>query len=160
MTHNGKISANVNGAGESGNGKDSLSERNEKGQFKSGNPGGPGRGKRKPSKPMTYEDIELLLQPDLKDSDPKVRHTATRLLIALKNKMPGQDNGPILDPIFSSLTTLLWEFAGAHLVKTGQPISMIEAIGHIKSHMETCPDSPMSAVDDDFKEITDDDTDD
>ena len=66
-------------------------KRDKKGRFKKGYSGGPGRGNRN-LKPLTYEDIELLLQSDLRDSDPKVRHTATRLLIAIKNKMPDPNN--------------------------------------------------------------------
>ena len=128
-------------------------KRGKNGRFKKGYSGGPGRSRKEPSKPLTYEDIELLLQSDLKDSDPKVRHTATRLLIALKNKMPDQDDGPILDQIFIPLFTLLWEYAGAHLAKIGQPISMIEAIDLIKNHMQTCPTSPLANPE--FEEVND-----
>jgi hypothetical protein len=126
------------------------SGRDEKGRFKPGYSGGPGRGNRN-LKPLTYEDIELLLQSDLKDSDPKVRHTATRLLIALKNKMPDQDDGKILDPIFMPLFKFLWDFADGYREQTGQSISMIEAIDVAANHLANCPSSPITTVE--FEEV-------
>jgi hypothetical protein len=70
--------------------------------------------------------------------------------------MPDQDDGKILDPIFMPLFTLLWEFAGCYLAKTGKPISMIDAMDIAAKHLKTCPSSPMSAANLEFIEIIDD----
>ena len=59
--------------------------------FKTGDSPGPGRGHKKPVKPLTIEQIELALQLDLKSKDPKIRHPATRLLLQLKKQQAQAD---------------------------------------------------------------------
>ena len=131
-------------------------KRDEKGRFKRGYIGGPGRGKRKPSKPMTFEDIELLLQSDFKDSDPKVRHTATRLLIALKNKMPDPDDQPILDPCVRRLLHFQFNLVSCYKERTGRSLPFIEALDAMEEHIKTCPNSPIIPFDDNVAVKNDD----
>ena len=119
-------------------------KRDEKGRFRKGYSGGPGRGQRKPSKPMTYEDIELLLQPDLKDSDPKVRHTATRLLIAIKNKMPDQQDGSVFDdPVLEFIVDFVATYLTEYETNNGESLSGRDALRLVCEHPGTCPDSPL-----------------
>jgi hypothetical protein len=74
--------------------------KNGKKLFQKGGAPGPGRGKKKPLKPITLEEIEQRLQSDLAHKDPKIRHAATKLLLVLKKTK--LDDGPeeltMLDP--------------------------------------------------------------
>jgi hypothetical protein len=72
--------------------------QNDKKLFQKGGLPGPGRGKKKPLKPLTLEQIEAGLQKDLLNSDSKVRHGATRLLIMLKKQTGESPNNPAIDP--------------------------------------------------------------
>ena len=137
------------------NGNKAAEKRDEKGQFIKGSSGGPGRGRRRPSKPLTYEDIELLLQSDLKDSDPKVRHTATRLLIAIKEKMPNQDEKPVLEPeVYNLLLGGVFAIGIDYELKTGEATSNFDIVYAIRDHLKNCPDSPVRPIND-FVEIED-----
>ena len=52
-------------------------------------------------KPLTLNFIEQSLQDDLQSEDPKIRHPATRLLLALlkqKQQREPSDDQPTLDP--------------------------------------------------------------
>jgi len=142
------------------NGEKRGEKRDEKGQFKKGHSGGPGRGFKNPSKPLTYEDIELLLQSDLKDSDPKVRHTATRLLIALKHKMPDPDDQPVLSPeVYKLLTSRAYAIVLHYELKTERTSSKVDIFDAIRDHLKNCPDSPVRPIEpiDDFVVVEDDD---
>ena len=67
--------------------------------FVKGGPGGPGRGKKKPHERLSLDEIEGLLQKDLRSSDHKVRHNATKLLLMLRKQSGDLDNaGPLIDP--------------------------------------------------------------
>jgi hypothetical protein len=77
------------------NGEKKDEKRDKKGQFKKGHSGGPGRGKKKPLKPVTFEEIEGWLQDDLKNRDPKIRHSATKLLMTLRDKIEKQSQGNV-----------------------------------------------------------------
>jgi hypothetical protein len=75
-------------------------EQNSKKLFQKGGLPGPGRGKKKPLKPLTFAEIEQFLQSDLRSSDSKVRHNATRLLLMLKRQQVSEsDNSQTLDPV-------------------------------------------------------------
>ena len=63
--------------------------------FVKGGAPGPGRGNKKPSKRVTFEEIEGWLQDDLKNRDPKIRHSATKLLMILRDKMEKQNQGNV-----------------------------------------------------------------
>jgi hypothetical protein len=118
-------------------------KRDEKGRFEKGYSGGPGRGrKRKSARSVSLEEIEGYLLPDLKSRDPKVRHPATRLLIALKNKMPDPDNQPFLEPKIEFLLDFTGTFIAYYESTTGKPCSAGEAMKIIWDHLNTCPDSP------------------
>ncbi|MDH3719983.1 MAG: hypothetical protein OET07_14860 [Desulfobacteraceae bacterium] len=65
------------------NGEKIKPERDAKGRFLPGSPGGPGRSIRA-KKPISFAKIEQSLQDDLKSTDPKVRHPATKILLALR----------------------------------------------------------------------------
>ena len=69
-----------------------------KGRFLPGSPGGPGR---KARKPISFSDIEQNLQDDLKSTDAKIRHNATKLLLLLKKaqlSIDDSDKPSMLDP--------------------------------------------------------------
>lgn len=87
--------------------------------------------------------------------DSKIKAAKLGLKVA-ELKRPEQDEGPTLDPIFQPFFSLLWDYCNKHRTKTGQPISQIEAIGLISSHMRSCPTSPMSAANLGFIEVIDD----
>jgi hypothetical protein len=130
------------------NGDKKDEQRDDKGRFKKGHNGGPGRGRREPSKFLSYEDIELFLQPDLKDSDPGVRHRAVRLLIAIKNKQPEPKDPPWLDPS----TQFVMEFVASHIIgdfrsKRGKHFTGMEALKIAVDHFASCPDSPFRVND-------------
>ena len=78
---------------------DQSSDQNNKKLFQKGGLPGPGRGKKKPLEPLTLEQIEAGLQKDLLNSDPKIRHGATRLLIMLKKQTGESPNNPAIDPL-------------------------------------------------------------
>lgn len=78
---------------------DQSSDQNNKKLFQKGGLPGPGRGKKKPLEPLTLKQIEVGLQKDLLNSDPKIRHGATRLLIMLKKKSDESPNNPAIDPL-------------------------------------------------------------
>jgi hypothetical protein len=74
-------------------------EQNSKKLFQKGGLPGPGRGKKKPFKPITIEQIERSLQQDLRSRDPKIRHPAVKLLLTLKKQSEEPDNSQTLDPV-------------------------------------------------------------
>ena len=74
------------------------SDQNNKKLFQKGGLPGPGRGKKKPPKPLTLEQIEGELQKDLRNSDPKIRHNATKIYLMLKKQMGEVGNDQTIDP--------------------------------------------------------------
>ncbi len=72
--------------------------QNNKKLFRKGGLPGPGRGKKKPPKPLTLLEIEGELQKDLRNSDPKIRHNATKIYLMLKKQMGESTNSATIDP--------------------------------------------------------------
>jgi hypothetical protein len=155
---NGKISANVNGNGEQENGRESLPDRNKKGQFQPGNPGGPGRPRKQDlGKAVGSDLLDNVIAKGLKAEDGRERAAWARVALAYNKQTGKKDDNQTLDPMFMPLLDLLWRYCDVHREKTGECISMLEAIDHIRKHMQTCPSSPMSDIEfDDFVEVADD----
>ena len=77
---------------------DSDNQKETEGKlFTKGGPGGPGRGNKKPLKKLTLSEIEEHLQHDLRSSDAKIRHNATKLLLAIRKQGGTKDTSPVLD---------------------------------------------------------------
>jgi hypothetical protein len=83
------------------NGTESVSKgnpnRDSMGRFLPGSPGGPGR---KTLKPISLSAIEMNLQQDLKSTDAKIRHNATKLLLLLRKaqSLDDPEGLTMLDP--------------------------------------------------------------
>jgi hypothetical protein len=73
-------------------------DRNNKKLFQKGGLPGPGRGKKTPLEPLTLEQIEASLQKDLSNSDPKIRHNATKIYLMLKKQMGESKKNQAIDP--------------------------------------------------------------
>ena len=96
--------------------------QNSKKLFQKGGLPGPGRGKKKPLKPMPVEEIEQSLQQDLRSRDPKIRHPAIKLLLLIKKQRKEPDNKQtVLEPVVQKA---LAAFAG-HLFKDSE-IEVVE----------------------------------
>jgi hypothetical protein len=79
----------------------------KKQMFVKGGAPGPGRKKVKDRPPVSLQEMESLVQGDLRSKDPKIRHAATKLLIILKAKMEEQKKDlPVL-------TSEAWAFYSA-----------------------------------------------
>ena len=83
--------------------EEKTEHKTEKRPFTKGGPGGPGRGKTKSVKWITLEEIEGLLQLDLRSKDWKVRYAATKLLLALRRQSQDTGNETVIDPAIRAL---------------------------------------------------------
>jgi len=122
--------------------------------FKAGDKPGPGRGNKKPVKPLTIEQIELALQLDLKSKDPKVRHPATRLLLALKKQI-GQleaDND-VIDRWVLELMGFLNQMQENIHQGTGQNVTGLDVIRKMSKTCLAC--QKVGAVDANLREVDD-----
>ena len=127
--------------------------------FKEGGKPGPGRGHKvdKPeiqAKPLTMNDIESALQQDLQSKDPKVRHPATRLLLALKKQVGQQDaDSTVMDRWVQELILFLGQMQANIHEGTGETITGMGVIQKMSKVCLTC--SKLGAVDSTYQEVGD-----
>ena len=113
--------------------------------YKVGDKPGPGRGHKvdKPeiqAKPLTMNDIESALQIDLSSKDPKVRHPATRLLLALKKQVGQQDaDSTVMDRWVQELILFLGQMQANIHEGTGETITGMDVIRKMSRLCLICP---------------------
>ena len=127
--------------------------------FQEGGLPGPGRGHKsdKPeiqAKPLTMDDIESALQQDLSSKDPKVRHPATRLLLALKKQVGQQDaDSTVMDRWVQELILFLGQMQANIHEGTGETITGMGVIQKMSKICLTC--EKIGAVDSTYQEVGD-----
>ena len=124
--------------------KESKGKTTEKRLFQKGGKPGPGRGHKlnksdSPVKPVTMADIENALQQDLQSKDPKVRHPATRLLLALKKQVGQSDaDATVMDRWVQELIGFLMQMQESIFEGSGQPVTGMDVIRKMSKVCLTC----------------------
>jgi hypothetical protein len=133
--------------------------RNERGQFKPGHSGGPGRGHKR------EEDIELdgelldmveqVVRTGLGSRDLKDRLKAAGIGIRVQGMKKTEDS-PVLDPFVENVMLLLSNVTSSYADKIGVSIGSLEVL---KLMVDCCPDCEKFGTGEEewFKVVTDDD---
>ena len=144
------------------NGNEIKAERNERGQFKRGNPGGPGRGhSKKVAQLEAVEDLIDLIEVAAREGiinatgiDDKIKAAKIALKVA-ELKKPGESE-PVLDPWLAKLIGFLNSLASRYSNKVGKPVSALEMIDLFPQFCDGCDrlggPALIEEVDDEVKE--------
>lgn len=88
--------------------------------------------------PLTMDQIELALQADLKSDDPKVRHPATRLLLALRKQEGQVNSATVMDPWVMELIMFLDQLQENVHEGTGDTVTELDIIRRMSKVCLTC----------------------
>ena len=119
--------------------------KTEKKLFTKGGKPGPGRGHRKPVKPLDSDEFEAVIAEGLRSKDGKERAVWARVRLAYEKQIDKSKGvGSEMEPFVGDITDLLSTVAYGYLATCGIPITSIDAIEVIRNHMTSCPTSPAS----------------
>ena len=133
-----------------------ANERDKKGRFEKGWRSGPGRGNKKPFKPLDQDEFEEIIAEGLRSRDGKERAVWARVKLTYeREKLNKSDDyeGATIDPVVLDLlrgNVFSMEFE----LKDEDASSNFGMHRAIRDHLLNCPVSPVRPI---FEEVKDDD---
>ena len=141
-----------NGSGQAETGKNSLPERNEKGQFT--NSPGPGRGHKKESfEPLGSDEFKNIIDEGLRSKDSKERAVWARVMLAYNKQIGTSEKDVAMEPFVAKFLGLI-----SHLTENCVVDGVSNGIDVIDRMAEVCINCDRLGTEEHnwFKEVEDD----